>query len=109
MSIKTHGCYGEVEVPENSVGRIIIDELTITVNRSLLLRILTVKLKLLILNFDLGEIDQNSESNEMKFETKNSDIIRIFLLFFVALSTSMQLRAKKGDELCFERANIQVC
>ena len=26
MSIKTHGCYGEVEVPENSVGQIIIDE-----------------------------------------------------------------------------------
>ena len=26
MSIKTHGCYGEVQVPENSVGQIIIDE-----------------------------------------------------------------------------------
>lgn len=26
MSIKTHGCYGEVEVPKNSVGQIIIDE-----------------------------------------------------------------------------------
>jgi len=26
MSIKTHGCYGEVEVPEASVGQIIIDE-----------------------------------------------------------------------------------
>ena len=26
MSIKTHGCYGEVEVPEESVGQIIIDE-----------------------------------------------------------------------------------
>lgn len=26
MSIKTHGCYGEVDVPEGSLGQVIIDE-----------------------------------------------------------------------------------
>ena len=55
-----------------------------------------MKLKLLILTTLISaKIDQNSESNEMKFETKNSDIIRIFLLFFVMLLININAASSK--------------